>query len=174
MLCVSLWPRDKLYSRHLNTCSTYCGATAAVTAFRKNTKALLLFSCVRLPVNASRIFWIYLDSNAAAVAHRSIALLLHCCFWLMSVNIRWEMLQTSQSCLYQEFLSLVPISTSSWKYLTLNHNFEPFRYCLILKYFNCYGEFSAAKWNCSEDFWLPKSWWPQSMCQSFQKIQYNL
>ena len=52
-----------------------------VTALRKHTKALPLFSCVRLPVNPSKIFWTYLDSNTAAVAHRSIALLLHSCFW---------------------------------------------------------------------------------------------
>ena len=93
---------------------------------KKNTTALLMFSCVRF-------LDIFGQQPSCCSSQVNCTLLLHCCFWRMSVNIRWEILQTSQSCLHQEFLSLVPISTSVWKYLTLNHNFAPFKYCLIWK-----------------------------------------
>ena len=96
-LCVRLWPRDKLYSQHLNV--LWLGATAAVTVFRKKpTTALLLFSCVRF-------LDIFGQQPSCCSSQVNYILLLHCYFWRMSVNIRWEMLQTSQSCLHQEFLS---------------------------------------------------------------------
>ena len=56
---------------------------------RKNTTALILFSCLSLPVNASRILDIFCQ-HTAAIAQRSLAVLLHSCFGHMSVNIRWK------------------------------------------------------------------------------------
>ena len=111
-------------------------------------------------------FWTYFASNTAAIAQRSIAVLLHSCFGSISGENFNRLTKANL-----ELLLSVLICNTCWKHLTLNYNFKPFKYCLVWKYFNCYGEFSAARWNCAEDFRLPKSWWPHSMCQSVQKIQ---
>ena len=111
--------------------SMYC-----VTALRKHTKALPLFSCVPLPVNPSEIFWTYLDSNTAAVAHRSIALLLHSCFWAYVGQYQVKNLADypkphviCSKNSYCQSLFVIHVEKNS----TLNHNFELFKYCLIWK-----------------------------------------